>query len=292
MEKTNTFGKLVVAGAALLVAGAIVFLVGLGLSGWKFSALSTVTYEQKSYTAEGEISSVSVEYSNADILVVVDEGAERVTLSYPVGFDKVTDRASAVTLEEKEGKLTVTEAPQQFWFGFSVQTPAFTLTLPAGEYADISLSTANGNVSARGLKVAGTLALGSENGNISLSASEAGKASLSTKNGNIAIEDVMAETLSAESALGDIAQAGALEVGTLTCSTELGDVSLDKALVQSAQLSSELGDVTAHLSGVREDYSVTVRTEMGECNISSYVGGARDVTAQTSMGDIFIAFEN
>ena len=73
MEKTNTFGKLVVAGAALLVAGAIVFLVGLGLSGWKFSALSTVTYEQKSYTAEGEISSVSVEYSNADILVVVDD---------------------------------------------------------------------------------------------------------------------------------------------------------------------------------------------------------------------------
>ena len=45
---------------------------------------------------------------------------------------------------EKEGKLTVTEAPQQFWFGFSVQTPAFTLTLPAGEYLSLRLIIGEG----------------------------------------------------------------------------------------------------------------------------------------------------
>ena len=74
-------------GGALLLAGAALFLIGFGLEGWDADALTNVQYEQHSYTAQGEIHSVHIRFGNAQVRVKADEGAERVTLSYPVRVD-------------------------------------------------------------------------------------------------------------------------------------------------------------------------------------------------------------
>ena len=70
MSKRRTFIKIfVILGLILLVAGVAVFVGGMTAGGWDFSILNTVRYTQKSYDAEGAVTSVHIEYSDASISV-------------------------------------------------------------------------------------------------------------------------------------------------------------------------------------------------------------------------------
>ena len=128
MNKSRHIFTVVLAavGGALLLAGAALFLVGLALEGWDVGALTSLRYEQRSYTAAGEIHTLSLRLENARVRVEVEEGAERVTLSYPVRVDSEGETAVPVTVTEENGTLTVTGEEDRFPFfqwGFVQTTP-------------------------------------------------------------------------------------------------------------------------------------------------------------------------
>ena len=73
MNKSRHIFTVVLAavGGALLLAGAALFLVGLALEGWDVGALTSLRYEQRSYTAAGEIHTLSLRLENARVRVEV-----------------------------------------------------------------------------------------------------------------------------------------------------------------------------------------------------------------------------
>ena len=109
MSKRRTFIKIfVILGAILLVAGVAVFVGGMTAGGWDFSILNTVRYTQKSYDAEGAVTSVHIEYSNAAIAVEYSETAETVHIDYPVRLNERdrTRRLGKESLSMEFGQLS------------------------------------------------------------------------------------------------------------------------------------------------------------------------------------------
>lgn len=351
MNKSRHIFTVVLAavGGALLLAGAALFLVGLALEGWDVGALTNVQYEQHSYTAQDEIHSVHIRFRNAQVRVEADEGAERVTLSYPVRVDSEGETAVPVTVTEENGTLTVTGEEDRFPFfqwGFVQTTPEAVLTLPAGDYTEIavvssngslladtvraaslSLQTDNGSVTAREV-CADDFSLRTSNGDIELQRAEcksitaetnagsitadgvtvSGALALSSDLGDIRMKDIAAGSLSSETEAGALTLEGADIAGEADLQTDLGEIRVRGARAASAALTTDLGTVDAEidarevrltssageiraaLAGTKEDYTIRVQTELGDCNVVDRDGGTRSLTATTALGNIRVEF--
>ena len=293
MKKMNLTKKTLFAGLVLLIAGAIVFTVGICLAGGDFFALETVTYEQKSYTAKEEILSLRIGFSNADIRIEYDRNAENISVSYPVRYDKITEKQAEVLIGEEDGVLTVQENAQPLIMSWNLKTPTLTVLLPETEYKNMEISTQNGNIAADKISVSGELTLESENGNIQLGSLSANKAAVFTQNGNISLGTSSAEEFSARTKLGDIRLNGTLTANTAQFSTDMGDLDLDGAIIaaEDVNLSSNMGNITARFSGKQADYTAEIVQDMGKSNIQSFTGGDKKIFISADMGDINVSFE-
>ena len=291
MEKRSVLKKLLIAGAALLFAGAAIFVIGMSAAKWDTDALSTVSCEQKSYTAQGDVHSVSVSFSSADIRVAADEAADAVTVSYPLRHNLITETAAVVTVTEKDGTLTIAESDFSFSFGWETKTPAVTVTLPARTFTLLKLSAKSGDVSVNGAH-ADTADISSQNGTLSLDGVTARELHIATQNGNIGMNDVRAETIDVSADLGDIRLTGRLSATRAQFCSGMGDIALDTVDAQETQIVCDMGNISARFAGALANYTVLCTSRSGNAPVFPSADGERKIEATTDMGNIEILFEN
>ncbi len=288
MSKRRTFIKIfVILGLILLVAGVAVFVGGMTAGGWDFSILNTVRYTQKSYDAEGGVTSVHIEYSNAAISVEYSETAERVHIDYPVRLNERGEETAQIEITEKDGALTVVEhvdwQDSLFQWDVDWQDSLFQwdidldfgddsartvrVVLPAGQNIALDLYTQNGSVS---LNADGealpSLDLHSNNGSISVSGTltVAEDASFQTDNGSVKVSGVSA--------------AGDLTLRTSNGSMRAENISADSLEARSSNGSLRLADIAAA-------DSLTAKTNNGAIELLGDIT-AKMLTVSTSAGDI------
>lgn len=266
MSKRRTFIKIfVILGAILLVAGVAVFVGGMTAGGWDFSILNTVRYTQKSYDAEGAVTSVHIEYSNAAISVEYSETAETVHIDYPVRLNERGEETAQIEITEEGGALTVVEHVdwQDSLFQWDIDlfqwdidldfgddsARTVRVVLPAGQNIALDLYTQNGSVSLNAdgealpsldlhsnngsISVSGTLtvaesaAFSTTNGSVEVSGvSAAGDLTLRTSNGSVRAENISADSLEARSSNGSLRLADIAAADSLTAKTNNGAVEL------------------------------------------------------------------
>lgn len=274
MSNRKTFIKVfVILGSLLLVAGLAVFIIGMTATDWDFTKLNTVRYTQKSYEAEGEITSLRVEYSDAAIMVTYSETAERVTVDYPVRLNERDEEAAQIKIAEKGGTLTIIEHVE--WkkniFQWNLgNSPKVHVVLPAGKYG-LDLQTSNGAilVDAGGETAFSELSLRSSNGNIGLKTSGAavgGDAEFKTENGSISVANIAAEN-------------------KLTLHTSNGSVSAENVSAKNITATTEHGDVT--LTDAAADTALTAQTSTGRISLCGEIA-ANSLTAKTETGAILL----
>lgn len=271
-------------GGALLLAGAALFLVGLALEGWDVGALTSLRYEQRSYTAAGEIHTLSLRLENARVRVEVEEGAERVTLSYPVRVDSEGETAVPVTVTEENGTLTVTGEEDRFPFfqwGFVQTTPEAVLTLPAGDYTEIAVVSSNGSLLADTVRAA-SLSLQTDNGSVTAREVCADDFSLRTSNGDIELQRAECKSITAETNAGSITADGVTVSGALALSSDLGDIRMKDIAAGSLSSETEAGALT--LEGADIAGEADLQTDLGEIRVR----GARAASAAltTDLGTV------
>ena len=64
---SKTF-RWIIGATVLVVTGLIIFIVALCISGWDFSKISMVTYENNVYEIEEDFNDISLKTSTADIV--------------------------------------------------------------------------------------------------------------------------------------------------------------------------------------------------------------------------------
>lgn len=313
MSKRRTFIKIfVILGAILLVAGVAVFVGGMTAGGWDFSILNTVRYTQKSYDAEGAVTSVHIEYSDASIYVEYSETAERVHIDYPVRLNERDEESAQIEITEEGGTLAVIEHVdwEKNLFQWSLgNSPAVRVVLPAGQNIALDLCTQNGSVSLNAdgealpsldlhsnngsISVSGTLtvaedaAFQTDNGSVKVSGvSAAGDLTLRTSNGSMRAENISADSLEARSSNGSLRLADIAAADSLTAKTAHGSVELfGNVTAKMLTASTSAGDI-AMRDGKVDAQEITMTTELGsiEAEGSAFAGAQSDYTVLVSTG--------
>lgn len=315
-------------GGALLLAACALFVTGMALEDWDFTALNTARYQTRTQTFTG-IEDIDISYPFADIAVKTDEAAEEIALSYPVRVDRDGNDLGYTQLTAKDGLLQLTAKDKPSWnfgFGIQVSAPQVVLTLPATAFGDISIGSDAGKIAVEGV-TCGNLLLSADLGDIeakdvsctqltatasagavAVYGGECESAQLTADLGEVRAEDVQCGTLTCTSQLGS-AHIERLQCDRLSVDVKTGDIELEEAGAQSIELSAELGDIDLRqvdaqeldlaaemgsiegtLAGAEEDYTIGVTANMGSSNIADRFGGTRTLVAATEMGDITITF--
>ena len=315
-------------GGALLLAACALFVTGMALEDWDFTALNTARYQTRTQTFTG-IEDIDISYPYADIAVQTDEAAEEITLSYPVRVDRDGNELVYTQLTAEGGLLRLTAEEKPAWnFGISIQVsaPQLVLTLPAQAFGDIAIGSDAGKIAVEGV-TCGNLLLSADLGDIEAKDVSCTQLTATASAGAVAVYGGECESAQLTADLGEV-RAENVQCGALTCTSQLGsarierlqceklsvdvetgDIELEEAAVQSIELSVELGDIDLRqvdaqeldlaaemgsiegtLAGTEEDYTIGVTANMGSSNIADRFGGTRTLVAATEMGDIHITF--
>ena len=315
-------------GGALLLAACALFVTGMALEGWDFTALNTARYQTRTQTFTG-IEDIDISYPFADIAVKTDEAAEEIALSYPVRVDRDGNDLGYTQLTAEGGLLRLTAKDKPSWnfgFGIQVSAPQVVLTLPATAFGDISIGSDAGKIAVEGF-TCGDLLLSANLGDIEAKDVSCTQLTATASAGAVAVYGAACEGAQLTADLGEV-HAENVQCGALTCTSQLGsarierlqceklcvdvetgDIELEEAAVQSIELSVELGDIDLRqvdaqelelaaqmgsirgtLAGAEEDYTIGVTANMGSSNIADRFGGTRTLVAATEMGDITITF--
>ena len=291
MSKRRTFVKtFVILGAILLVAGVAVFVGGMTAGGWDSSILNTVRYTQKSYDAEGGVTSVHIEYSNAAISVEYSETAETVHIYYPVRLNERDEESAQIEITEKDGALTVVEHVDWQDSLFQWDIDLFQWDIDLFQW-DIDLDF--GDDSARTVRVvlpAGqniALDLYTQNGSVSLNADGEALPSLSLRsnNGSISVSGTLtvAEDAAFQTDNGSVKVSGVSAAGDLTLRTSNGSMRAENISADSLEARSSNGSL--RLTDIAAADSLTAKTNNGAIELLGDIT-AKMLTVSTSAGDI------
>ena len=313
MSKRRTFIKIfVILGLILLVAGLAVFVGGMTAGGWDFSILNTVRYTQKSYDAEGAVTSVHIEYSDASIYVEYSETAERVHIDYPVRLNERDEESAQIEITEEGGTLAVIEHVdwEKNLFQWSLgNSPAVRVVLPAGQNIALDLYTQNGSVSLNAdgealpslslrsnngsISVSGTLtvaedaAFQTDNGSVKVSGvSAAGDLTLRTSNGSMRAENISAANMQAKTSSGSMTLKDISATDALTAEAGAGEIELlGDITAKMLTVSTSAGDIAMH-DGMIDAQEIAMTTELGsiEAEGSAFAGAQSDYTVLVSTG--------
>ena len=313
MSKRRTFIKIfVILGLILLVAGVAVFVGGMTAGGWNFSILNTVRYTQKSYDAEGAVTSVHIEYSDASIYVEYSETAERVHIDYPVRLNERDEESAQIEITEEGGTLAVIEHVdwEKNLFQWSLgNSPAVRIVLPAGQNIALDLYTQNGSVSLNAdgealpsldlhsnngsISVSGTLtvaegaAFQTDNGSVNVSGVSAARdLTLRISNGSMRAENISAANMQAKTSSGSMTLKDISATDALTAEAGAGEIELlGDITAKMLTVSTSAGDIAMH-DGMIDAQEIAMTTELGsiEAEGSAFAGAQSDYTVLVSTG--------
>lgn len=314
--------KLLVFGLIFILLGGIVFLVGFAASGWSLERLSGITVADTVYTESEEknLSKLNIDFNNSDVKIVFDENADRISVTYPTKTSKNGKILTSVSIVETESTLALKE--KTHWinnlFLWDFSDERMTVILPAERAISLSVDTDNGDIKTEGKGILKDMTLSTDNGDVDTTLSEIisqGKLSFETDNGDIKTGKFDTVSLSADSDSGDITLTdgaasdkielstdngdvkikGRIAVSLLTIETDNGDVETENGGLIDAErtnIETDNGDIEIKLTGSKNDYTVSLKKELGDSNITSQTGGSKYLSIDSDLGDIEVYFVN
>lgn len=306
-------------GAALVLAGCVIFTgVMTGLK-WDFTKLSTMEYETSIYEISRNFEDISIDTDTADIVFVLSEDGVCKVECY-----EATKAGHDVFVED--GVLTIRVTDGRNWYdhiGLNITYPRITVYLPATELgtlvireatgdveipkdfsfqnADVDLSTGSADF---GASVSAALRIESRTGDISVKQMSAGSLELAVTTGRITakgvscrgdvtvkvstgkmnLADLVCENLTATGSTGDMTFKNVTAVETISVCGSTVDVKLDGCDAGALFVETDTGDVTGSLL---TDKIFAVHTDTGSVDVPpSGKGGRCEITTDT--GDIKI----
>lgn len=299
MIMKKIFKTLLIIGVCLVLLGGSVFFVGFAIGGGKWGTLGSTQVEQKRFTetAENVLSSVKIDYENADVQIVFDENAQSVVIDYPQLQNKKGKSVSKVTVTETAGSVAISEKIDQWGlFGiWNFTSPKLTVTLPAAREFAVTVDTDNGDVSVKGDGKATSMYLETDNGDIHAKNAKVvcqGKLQMETDKGDVHLFGyATASEISVSTDNGDVEmETGTLEAKEIRMEVDNGDIDVAVLKADKISLEADNGDVEATIFGKQADYTVTVELDLGESNIRNSVGGTKTLYVSVDLGDIEIDF--
>jgi DUF4097 and DUF4098 domain-containing protein YvlB len=271
---------LLIVAAALVVVGALSFVVVMSLNRWDFSRISTEKFKTEQYDITDAFHSIAVETTTADISVrPAEDGVARV-----VCFENEKTPHEVAVID---GVLTVKRVDhRKHWtdyitiFGFS--SPKITVYLPENAYAALTLKSSTGDSEiARGLQFDSITAQAST-GDITCYASATGAIRLSLTTGDITLQGTSAGSLSLSVTTGEIEASSLTVLGALELQVSTGDAELTNVTCLSFTSTGDTGDL--ELDAVVVEGLLSAKRSTGD--ISFFACDAAELLIETDTGSV------
>jgi len=219
--------KVLIIMVVLMIAGAIVFSVGMSRLDWDFRKLDTekIGEKQEFVSENAGIQRVDVSFSANKLEVTRGEKWSITYYESDVYSYEITDADGAFTVKEikkakvkdeikraalsvgirKRNKLTsVLTIPSGFKGSVDIKLENGNLDLSDGEFSDLTAVTSNGVVSLKNISVSNKITVTAANGVVKIEGSKAKTIDISTDNGVITVKSTTVESLSCKTSNGNI----------------------------------------------------------------------------------------
>lgn len=288
--KKHTAGWLIAA-AVLIVLGLAVFAAAMAANHWDFSGLNTKsnTLITRTCAIPEEFTGVSLDTDTADIRFVPSaDGSCTVTFRVPDS----TETAAAV----RDGTLEITMRDDREWYeyiGIVSNAPTLTVSMPAGDYALLSVTETTGELDLPKDFSFGGIGITASTGDITCRASASDAVRIATTTGDITLGDMSAASVSLSVTTGDITAENIVCSGAFAVSVSTGEARLSAVRCGSLESTGSTGDLTmkdvivqALLSAERSTGDIRFeKCDAGEISVRT---GTGSVTGSLLSGKIFL----
>lgn len=273
----NRIAGIVLASFFGVMIVAAVVVNALSVVNFRTYATSTQqqSVEQEAETAEGrkvsapvtKIKCIYVDAENKDVEVIRGTGND-ITMAYE------TDADQSFTFTTTDGvmKLVNRQRFKNDLFHF----------LSSANHGHIEVGVPEG--------YAGEIYLNSSNGMILVSdALQVNKLTCDTSNGTVRLNNIHAETVIVDTSNAqlDLTQVTASKVNA---SSSNGRITVKDLASPDVNLNTSNGSIKGNVVGAEQDYNIHTSTSNGNCSPSDHSGGTKDLTCDTSNGDIDLTF--
>ena len=260
------FVKVIIAGAVILGIGIAILIIALAVNNWKFDFKET-EYEMKSYTAEGQYDTLSVDISAGEIDIVYYEG-ETIKFDYP------ENNRYTATIVESKSEISFVSKKKHFWdwIGWhSTNIPKTTISVPQDCKLNLNIDLNAGIVNLPDG--------GFEKLNLHLNAGEV--------KGN----EITASSLECKLNAG-IVKLQNLECASSTFKLNAGKVEISWLACDKITTNFNAGTATLGVVGTATEYTVDISKNAGSCNIENHAGTneAKSIKGSMNAGTLEITF--
>ncbi|MBP5312904.1 MAG: DUF4097 family beta strand repeat protein [Clostridia bacterium] len=260
-------------GIILLVAGAVLFIVGLNGRQYEKTELNTCDLSGKTF------SNIDIALTTEDIIFEVSEdGSKKVVFREGRNFSH--------DAEVENGVLLIRARDDRRWydkiFGLYYSKMTVTVFLPAGEYGSLKIDSSTGGVTIpKGLSF-GSVGIKLSTGSVSGSIIARETASVESSTGSISLDEVQAEKLRSSASTGNITVKNVGVVNDIDLKTSTGNISLSGAAGGALRVSTSTGRVTLAKTVITG--SMTVNTSTGSVYFDD--SDAESVRIETTTGSV------
>lgn len=286
-------------GFLLIAFGLIIFLAVMISNGFDLSLLSTEKYVTNVHEIEQGFNDILIKTSTADII-----------------FEAATDDVGKITCFENEneihsvfiedGKLTIELNDERKWYeqiGIVSKTPKIILSLPAGQYNDLTIDESTGDILipsdfqfkherirtstgdvANYASAEHMINIKTSTGDIRIKKVQTISLMLYVSTGSIDVSEVKCKEFESDGSTGELDLKNVVATEKITINRSTGDISFDSIDAPDIVITTDTGEVRGHLlSG--KIFDVTSGT--GKIKIPDSTGNEK-CKIHTSTGDIVV----
>ena len=265
--------------AALVLIGAIIFLVILAMNGWSFKNLDTTEYETVEHTVTDEFHSVDIVSDTSDIKILPSENGEVKIVSFEPKYEKLSVSVS-------DGVLKLNSKNDKKWyqhiFSFSVKSPAFTVYLPKAEYTSLTVNESTGDVEIAEGFTFGNMDISISTGDVKITSTVNELMKIKVSTGDITLENSTVGSAEIKLSTGDLT-VNALSVSEgFSHKSSTGKAKITDLTCKNFSSEADTGYIT--LSNVIASETLFVKRDTGDVNLNGSDGS--EILIDTDTGDV------
>ena len=245
---------------------------------WDFTKLSTVNMETNEYQISEEFSGIAVGTDVADVAFAVSEDGK-----CAVKCEEESKRKHTVTV--KENTLVIKMEDNLKWFeriGIHFAAPKITVYLPKGEYNEILIREATGDVQIPKDFTFKTVDISLSTGNVDFFASVSETMKIKGSTGHVRIENVLVGALDLSVTTGSITASNVVCQGDAAIQVSTGKTNLTQISCKNLTSDGSTGDIA--LTDVIVTEKLSVKRSTGDVRFESSDAG--EIFMKTSTGAV------
>lgn len=270
--------KWIIAGTAVLAAGAVICAAAMAAMGFDLKKLNTTEMVENTYSVSDSFTDIDLNADTEDITFIASTDGKCKVVCL-----EEKDYPHEVRVENGTLKLS-SKKHNNFHVGFHLDTPSASITvyLPGNDYGKLNIKADTGDVEIPSVFSFESLSAYLDTGDISLLADISGAAEIKSDTGNITVKDISPKSASFTTDTGNMELSGLDVKESVYIKTDTGDVKMNDVKCADFTSDGDTGDLD--MAAVSASGKFDIKRSSGDVKFTD--SDAEEVFITTDTGNV------